>query len=206
MTTWLTLASAGSSVHDFPGKNTGVGVVSFSRGSSRPRDQTHVSYPGRGVLYHWVTQVCTWANVFFWKAIRSKNQVSSPLIWITLKRIRDGSNCWWLLLVDHVGRKISLNVFNLIPPLNFEAEDNWYRSRLKWGHLHPCNVGLDSNGRWEEAALCAAGSWAASPPFTSWRPVAHCPSCRHDHPKCLRMLPEVHWEDSEVTPRWELPL
>ena len=153
-----------------------------------------------------LTYVCTWANVFFWKAIRSKNQVSSPLIWITLKRIRDGSNCWWLLLVDHVGRKISLNVFNLIPPLNFEAEDNWYRSRLKWGHLHPCNVGLDSNGRWEEAALCAAGSWAASPPFTSWRPVAHCPSCRHDHPKCLRMLPEVHWEDSEVTPRWELPL
>ena len=153
-----------------------------------------------------LTYVCTWANVFFWKAIRSKNQVSSPLIWITLKRIRDGSNCWWLLLVDHVGRKISLNVFNLIPPLNFEAEDNWYRSRLKWGHLHPCNVGLDSNGRWEEAALCAAGSWAASLPFTSWRPVAHCPSCRHDHPKCLRMLPKVHWEDSEVTPRWELPL
>ena len=25
---------------DFPGKNTGVGVISFSRGSSQPRDQT----------------------------------------------------------------------------------------------------------------------------------------------------------------------
>ena len=27
-------------------------VISFSRGSSLPRDQTHVSYIGRQVLYH----------------------------------------------------------------------------------------------------------------------------------------------------------
>ena len=120
-----------------------------------------------------LTYVCTWANVFFWKAIRSKNQVSSPLIWITLKRIRDGSNCWWLLLVDHVGRKISLNVFNLIPPLNFEAEDNWYRSRLKWGHLHPCNVGLDSNLGGEKRLPCvlqeAEQHPRPLPPGGQWR-------------------------------------
>ena len=36
---------------DFPGKNTGVGCHSFSRGSSRPRDQTHVSCLGKQTLY-----------------------------------------------------------------------------------------------------------------------------------------------------------
>ena len=34
---------------DFPGKNTGVVAISFSRGSSQPRDQTHVSCISR----HW---------------------------------------------------------------------------------------------------------------------------------------------------------
>ena len=39
----------GSSFHGiFPGKNTGVGCISFSRGSSQPRDQTHVT-----CLLHW---------------------------------------------------------------------------------------------------------------------------------------------------------
>ena len=37
---------------DFPGKNTGVGCHSFSRGSSWPRDWTLVSCIGRQVLYH----------------------------------------------------------------------------------------------------------------------------------------------------------
>ena len=40
---------------DFPGKNTGVGYIPFSRGSSQPRDRTQVSYiscTGRWVLYH----------------------------------------------------------------------------------------------------------------------------------------------------------
>ena len=32
---------------DFPGKNPGMGYHSFSRGSSQPMDQTHVSYIGR---------------------------------------------------------------------------------------------------------------------------------------------------------------
>ena len=38
---------------DFPGKNTGVGC--FSRGSSPPRDQTHISCIGRWILYHGAT-------------------------------------------------------------------------------------------------------------------------------------------------------
>ena len=37
-TTWLLCPS------DFPGKNTGVGGHASSRGSSRPRDWTHISY------------------------------------------------------------------------------------------------------------------------------------------------------------------
>ena len=36
---------------DSPGKNTGVGCMPSSRGSSRPRDQTHVSSIGRQILY-----------------------------------------------------------------------------------------------------------------------------------------------------------
>ena len=43
---------------DFPGKNTGAEWVAifFSRGSSWPRNQTHVSWVsciGRWILYHW---------------------------------------------------------------------------------------------------------------------------------------------------------
>ena len=36
---------------DFPGKDTGVGYISFSRVSSWPGDQTHVSCTGRWILY-----------------------------------------------------------------------------------------------------------------------------------------------------------
>ena len=36
---------------NFPGKNPGVVAISLSRGSSPPRDQTHVSCTGRQILY-----------------------------------------------------------------------------------------------------------------------------------------------------------
>ena len=29
-------------------------AISFSRGSSQPRDRTHISYVGKHILYHWV--------------------------------------------------------------------------------------------------------------------------------------------------------
>ena len=35
-----------------PGKNTGVGCISFFRGSSQPRDRTLISCIGRRILYH----------------------------------------------------------------------------------------------------------------------------------------------------------
>ena len=47
----------GSSVHGIPQARTLERVsISFSRGSSRPRDQTHVSCIDRQILYHWPTR------------------------------------------------------------------------------------------------------------------------------------------------------
>ena len=46
----------GSSVHgDSPGKNTGVGCMPSSRGSSQPRDQTQVSHTAGGFFTIWAT-------------------------------------------------------------------------------------------------------------------------------------------------------
>ena len=41
------------SVHVIPSKNTGVGDISYSRGSSWPKVQTCISCIGRRILYHW---------------------------------------------------------------------------------------------------------------------------------------------------------
>ena len=41
---------------DFPGKNTGVDCYFFSRGSSWPSDQPHISCIGRCIVYHWATR------------------------------------------------------------------------------------------------------------------------------------------------------
>ena len=50
---------------DFPGKSTGIGCLSFSRGSSQPRDWTQVSRivkTGK-TLYHLSHQGSPWAQV-----------------------------------------------------------------------------------------------------------------------------------------------
>ena len=41
---------------NFPGNNTGGGCISFSRGSSWPREGTHISCIDRQILYHWATR------------------------------------------------------------------------------------------------------------------------------------------------------
>ena len=47
----------GSSVHGIsPGKDTRVVAISFSRGSSQPRDWIWVSCINRWILYHWATR------------------------------------------------------------------------------------------------------------------------------------------------------
>ena len=53
---------------DSPGKNTGMGCHVSSRGSSQPRDWTHVSYIGGLVLYYWapgeaLPLQCLWPNL-----------------------------------------------------------------------------------------------------------------------------------------------
>ena len=67
-------------------------VISFSRGSSQPRVQTHVSCIGRWVLHHWATLTCmkcpqggssVWQNVKkgslgLWNTVNK--QVVSPCI------------------------------------------------------------------------------------------------------------------------------
>ena len=46
----------GSSVHgSFQARVLGWVAIFFSRGSSWPRDQTHISCIGRWILYHWAT-------------------------------------------------------------------------------------------------------------------------------------------------------
>ena len=47
-------------------------AISFSRGSSRPRDQTHISRIGGWVLYHrsmWETHPITWWKLQLWAAL-----------------------------------------------------------------------------------------------------------------------------------------
>ena len=47
----------GSSVHEiFQVRILGRVAISYSRGSSWPRDQTQVSYIGRQILYHWASR------------------------------------------------------------------------------------------------------------------------------------------------------
>ena len=58
----------GSSVHEISQARILEQVaISFSRGSSWPRDQTYVSYIGRGILHHWVTRE---AGPWAWKSIK----------------------------------------------------------------------------------------------------------------------------------------
>ena len=45
---------------DVPGKNMEWVVISFSRGSSQPRDQTSVFCIGRWILYCWATREAQW--------------------------------------------------------------------------------------------------------------------------------------------------
>ena len=69
----------GSSVHGvFQARLLKWVSISFSRGSSRPRDQTHVSCIGRRILYHWATrkaQVWTFSQ---FSSVTSCVQLATP--------------------------------------------------------------------------------------------------------------------------------
>ena len=52
----MDLSSSLLSLWDLPGKILEWVAIPSSRGSSQPRDQTHISCIGRQVLYHWATR------------------------------------------------------------------------------------------------------------------------------------------------------
>ena len=59
LTLWdfMDCSPSGSSVHGISQARILERVtISYSRGSSRPRDQTCISCIGRGILYHWATR------------------------------------------------------------------------------------------------------------------------------------------------------
>ena len=51
-----TVACQASLSWDFPARILEWVAISFSRGSSQPRDQARASYIGRQILYHWATR------------------------------------------------------------------------------------------------------------------------------------------------------
>ena len=77
-------------------------AISFSRGSSQPRDFTHVSCIGRQILYHWAT----------WEAL-SESKCQQCLDWETWNFIPKmnlqktsiphqlDSHWWWYLKIHH---------------------------------------------------------------------------------------------------------
>jgi hypothetical protein len=67
------------SVHGmFSGKNAGMGCHFLSRGFSQTRDQTHISYPGRRILYHCPTEERTELNQT--KSLSSRLMLVDPPI------------------------------------------------------------------------------------------------------------------------------
>ena len=82
----------------FPGKNTGVVAISYSRWSFWSRDQTWVSCIGRWILYHWATReahVCIniqYLFFFFWLTSLCK----TGSMFIHLTRTNSNSFLLWL--------------------------------------------------------------------------------------------------------------
>ena len=57
-------------------------TISFSRGSSWPRDWTHISYIGRRILYHWATRKVHWEGMLANKrcVVKTATSVSEVLL------------------------------------------------------------------------------------------------------------------------------
>ena len=78
----------------FPGKNIGVVAISSSRGSSQPRDWTHISCIGQQLLYH----CAIWETLYQTHGIAKIDCVSH---WKNLSSIKPGMRdtskykIWW---------------------------------------------------------------------------------------------------------------
>ena len=64
---------------DFLGKKTECVVISFSRGSSQPKDQSRVSCIGRQILYHWASREAIFHTVVYICQRSSLNWSHPPL-------------------------------------------------------------------------------------------------------------------------------
>ena len=82
----------GSSVHGiFEARILEQVAISFSRGSSRPRDQTCVSCIGRQILYHWAAR-----EAQFIHCIGKSSLLYSPVCYIFDSTGISDSICLWL--------------------------------------------------------------------------------------------------------------
>ena len=86
----------------FLGKNTGMCAISFSRGSSQPKDWTHMSYIGRQIIYHWATRKAH--TTFYCKVI---------IIWLLIHRTLNFILCVSFLGYSVVISSIKFNEANL---------------------------------------------------------------------------------------------
>ena len=62
-------------------------AISLVRGSSQPKDWTHISCVGRQVLYHWATrEALTLLPVLptIWGAVSTRQKFEQPPLWITV--------------------------------------------------------------------------------------------------------------------------
>ena len=104
------LGSAILSPWDSPGKNLNWVAIYFSRGSSSPRDRTHISFIGRQILYHWATREAQNPYAATAKSPQSCSTLCDPIDgrltrpWILQARILE-----WVAISSSYSRCLFLN-------------------------------------------------------------------------------------------------
>ena len=115
-------------------------ATSFSRGSSRPRNRTHVSCIGRQILYHWAT----WEALIEWHFHNYELWRTACCLFLTFSSWTEPSGCnndlsfpscgWPLLLVGNMDLALSFSA--LVEALPRENMMHLSFSRLhvwSWG-------------------------------------------------------------------------
>ena len=97
---------------DSPGKNTGVGCIFYSRGSSQHRDRTHISHIsciGRRALHHWRH---LWSpRTLEWVATPSSRGSSWPRDRIQMSRIAGRFFTIWATRESPTAPYLSMNTY-----------------------------------------------------------------------------------------------
>ena len=101
----------------FPGKNTRVVTISFSRESSRPRGWTCTSCVGRWILYCWATRKAQW-NIQFSSFLSLSHFRLFATPWTAaLQASLSISNSWSLLKLVSIASALPSNHCILCHPL-----------------------------------------------------------------------------------------